>query len=118
MQPLTGRDRNGRRLSSRAVVLAIDPDTRTLVTRGGSDWDPYARVHGVSDVAWIDLELEDVARSGLPDAVAARAAEGWTHYATLDLVDDAERVRAMFTRPLDWPPPAANPAATPDAKST
>lgn len=96
---LTGRDHNGRPLSSRAIVLSIDPDGRTLVTRGGMDWAPYAQVHQISDVEWVDLETEDVHRGALSDAVSARAADGWTLYDTLDLVD-SEEVRAMFTRPL------------------
>jgi hypothetical protein len=93
----SGIDHNGRATSSRAVVLAIDPASRTVVTRGGSDWAPYAQVHAIPDVEWADLETDDVSRTELREAVSARAAEGWTHDATLDMVDDPEQVRAMFT---------------------
>lgn len=98
-RPLIGRDHNGRQLSSRAIVLSIDPVSRILLTEGGADWAPEAQVHGISDVEWADLETEEVSRAGLSDAVSARAADGWTLYGTLDLVD-SEEVRAMFIRSL------------------
>ncbi|WP_157446648.1 hypothetical protein [Cellulosimicrobium sp. TH-20] len=101
MRMLSGRDANGRPLSSKAVVLAIDPDARTLYTRGGSGWSPVAQVHGISDVEWADLEHQDCTQDDLSDVISVRGTEGWTLYETTDLADDSESVRAFFTRPLD-----------------
>lgn len=98
---LTGRDHEGRNLTSSAVVLAIEPESHILVTRGGADWAPYAQVHRIEDVEWVDLETEEVAHADLPAVTAARAADGWTLYTALDLAGDTEHVRAMFTRSLD-----------------
>lgn len=99
-QPLTGRDRDGRHLSSKAVVLGIEPEASMLLTNGaGGDWHTNAQVHKIEDVEWVDLETEDVPAADVEAVKAARADEGWAVYQALDVGDGAQ-VRIFFTRPL------------------
>lgn len=100
MRPLTGKDYNGRPLRSRATVLALDADSLTMVTRGGSDWNSTAQVHGMSDVEWVDMEHEDVERNERATMTKRREADGWTFYDALDLTDYPHLERLFFTRAL------------------
>lgn len=98
---LTGHDHNGRPLSSRAIVIGIEPNLSILVTTGDASWEREAQVHGMSEVEWVDLETETSTRAGLDAAVSKRLAAGWAHHQTLDLSDEPEHVRVLFTRQLD-----------------
>ena len=103
-QPMRGRADDGRRLSAREVVVAIYPDRLTLHTTGGANWSQVAQVHGMSDVEYVDMEQEDVLGRDAPGVVAARTGAGWELYQELELIEDAERVRLLFSRP--WSDPA------------
>lgn len=103
-QPLRGLADDGRKLSAREVVVGIYPDQLTLHTTGGANWSQIAQVHGMSDVHYVDMEQEDVLGTDGPEVVEARRSAGWELYQELQLIDEAERVRLLFTR--RWREPA------------